>query len=126
MNRVQRKAFTRFLPDIGRQAKQRIKDRMRSWRLKSKSHTSLYLIATEVNAVIRGWMNYYGKFCLYSMKRIMEDFNFMLARWAKAKYKHFKKRPIYLALKWLGGIAKREPMFYHWILGEYHKNAKSY
>lgn len=126
MNRIRQKTFTRFLPDISQKAKKRIKDTMRSWKLKSKAHTPLDLIASEVNPVIRGWMNYYGKFCVYSMKRIMEDFNLMLSRWAKAKYKRFKKKSIYLALKWLGSIAKREPMFYHWNLGVYPKNTKCY
>jgi hypothetical protein len=51
----------------------------------------------------------------------MEDFNFMLARWAKAKYKGFKRKPIYLALKWLGRIAMRDSLFYHWRLGVYPK-----
>ncbi|NDV66510.1 group II intron reverse transcriptase/maturase [Bacteroides sp. 224] len=126
MNRVQRKAFTRFLPDISQKAKKYIKDTMRSWKLKSKSHTPLDLIASEVNPILRGWMNYYGKFCMYSIKRIMEDFNFMLARWAKAKYKRFKKKPMYLAFKWLGGIAKRALLFYHWKLGVYPKNVTCY
>lgn len=126
MNRAQRKAFTRFLPDISQKAKKRIKNTMRSWKLKSKSHTPLDLIVSEVNPVVRGWMNYYGKYCMHSMKGIMDDFNLMLSRWAKAKYKRFKRKPVYLALKWLGGIAKREPMFYHWKLGIYPKNVKCY
>lgn len=80
MNRAQRKAFTRFLPDISQKAK----------------------------------------------KRIMEDFNLMLSRWAKAKYKRLKKMPVYLSLKWLCSIVKREPMFYHWTLGVYPRNVKCY
>lgn len=124
MNRAQQKAFTRFLPDISQKAKKRMKDTMRAWKLKSKSHTPLDLIAQEVNPVLRGWMNYYGKFGLYSMKRTLEDFNFMLARWAKAKYKRFKKISIYVAYKWLGQIAVRESMFYHWWEGVYPKSGK--
>lgn len=63
---------------------------------------------------------------MHSMKGIMDDFNLMLSRWAKAKYKRFKRKPVYMALKWLGGIVKREPMFYHWKLGIYPKNVKCY
>jgi hypothetical protein len=41
----------------------------------------------------------------------MEDFNFMFAHWVKAKYKRFRKKPVYLAYKWLGRIAVLELMF---------------
>jgi hypothetical protein len=49
----------------------------------------------------------------------MEYFNNMLARWAKAKYKRFRRTSIRLASKWLGSIAVRDPMFYHWQQGVY-------
>ena len=111
MNRAQRKAFTRSLPDISQKAKKSIKNTMRSWNLKSKSHTPLDLIASAVNPVIRGWINYYGKYCMHSMKGITEDFNLMLSRWVKAKYKRFKRKPVYLALKWLGGLLKENRCF---------------
>ncbi len=124
MNRVQQKAFTRFLPEISQKAKKRMKDTMLSWKLKSKSHTPLDLIGQEVNPFLRGWMNYYGKFSLYSMKHIMEDFNFMLSRWAKAKYKRFKKKSIYVAYKCLGQISVRESMFYHWRKEVYPKSGQ--
>lgn len=35
---------------------------MRSWNLKSKSHTPLDCIAQMVNPILRGWANYYGKY----------------------------------------------------------------
>ena len=35
---------------------------MRSWNLKSKSHTPLDSIAQMVNPILRGWANYYGKY----------------------------------------------------------------
>ncbi|WZX36732.1 hypothetical protein KCV26_15825 [Petrimonas sulfuriphila] len=94
------------------------KDRKKTFTLKWVFYRGL--------TVVRGWMNYYGKYCMHSMKGIMDDFNLMLPRWAKAKYKRFKRKPVYLALKWLGCIAKREPMFYHWKLGIYPKNVKCY
>jgi RNA-directed DNA polymerase len=124
MNRAQRKSFTGFQPSISAKSTKRIKETMRSWKLKSKSHTPLSLIAQQVNPVLRGWMNYYGKYSLHSIKHIMEYFNGMLARWAKSKYKRFKRKSIVLAYKWLGSIAVRDPMFYHWQQGVYPQKRK--
>jgi len=126
MNRQSREAFTGYLPVVSQKSRKRIKDTMRSWKLKSKSHTPLDLIAKTVNPILRGWMNYYGKYSMDSIKKVMKDLNFMLARWAKAKYKRFRNKPLYLAYKWLGSIAIRCPMFYHWQLGVYPKNVKCY
>jgi RNA-directed DNA polymerase len=119
MNRTHRKAFTGYQPSISAKSTKRIKETMRSWKLKSKSHTPLSLIAQQVNPVLRGWMNCYGKYSHRSIKQIMEDFNNMLARWAKAKYKRFKRKSILLANKWLGSIAVHAPMFYHRQQGVY-------
>ena len=57
---------------------------------------------------------------------IMMELNVTLARWAKAKYKHFRRKPLTAAYKWLGEIACRSPMFYHWQLGIYPKNVTCY
>jgi len=122
MNKAQHKAFTRFLPAISNKSKKKIKDEIRSWNLRSKAHTPLDLIAKYTNPVIKGWMNYYGKFEPMEMKLVMMGLNVTLAQWAKAKYKHFRRKPWIVAYKWLGDIARRSPMFYHWQLGVYPKN----
>jgi RNA-directed DNA polymerase len=124
MNRSQRKTFTGFQPSISAKSTKRIKETMRSWKLKSKSHTPLSLIAQQVNPVLRGWMNCYGKYSHQGIKHIMEDFNGMLVRWAKAKYKRFRRKSISLACKWLGSLAARNPMFYHWQEGVYSQSEK--
>ena len=126
MNKAQHKAFTRFLPAISNKSKKKIKDEIRSWNLRSKSHTPLELIAESINPVIKGWINYYGKFEPLEMRKVMMELNVTLARWAKAKYKHFKRKSLTVAYRWLGEVACRSPMFYHWQLGIYPKNVMCY
>jgi len=106
-----------YLPVVSQKAKKKMKDTMRSWNLKAKGHTTLKMVAEEVNPIIRGWMNYYGRHARGSIRKVMEDFNLMLARWVKAKYKYFRRKPLYAAYKWLGAVAKRDPLFYHWRIG---------
>jgi hypothetical protein len=94
--------------------------------LRSKSHTPLELIAESINPVIKGWINYYGKFEPMEMRKVMMELNVTLVRWAKAKYMHFKRKSLKIAYRWLGEVACRSPMFYHWQLGIYPKNVTCY
>lgn len=65
---------------------------MRSWNLKSKSHTPLDCIAQMVNPILRGWANYYGKYGGKSFQKLLRYFDLLLAKWAKAKYKTFRQQ----------------------------------
>lgn len=78
-------------------------------------------LQTAIYPVIKGWINYYGKFEPMEMWKVLIELNVTLARWAKAKYKHFRRKPLTVAYKWLGVVACRSPMFYHWQLGIYPK-----
>lgn len=68
----------------------KIRATMRSWNLKSKSHTPLDCIAQMVKPILRGWANYYGKYGGKSFQKLLRYFDLLLAKWAKAKYKTFR------------------------------------
>ena len=70
-----------------------------------------------VNAVIQGWINYYGRFRRSELVRVFYDLNDYLARWAMRKYKRLH-RSWRRARRLLGQIARRDPgLFAHWQLG---------
>lgn len=117
IHKSSRKAFTGFQPRISMKATTKIRATMRSWNLKSKSHTPLDCIAQMVNPILRGWANYYGKYGGKSFQKLLRYFDLLLAKWAKAKYKTFRRKPMYVILKWLGNIAERDAIFYHWQIG---------
>lgn len=117
MEKRTHKVFTGFQPNISKKAKNRIKETMRSWNFKSKTQTPLDCIAQMVNPVLRGWINYYGKYGGKSFYGIFKYFDTLLARWAKSKYKKFRNKPLYVVCKWLGNIADRNPLFIHWQMG---------
>ena len=122
MNRKNHTKFTGFLPAVSQKSMKRIRDTMRSWNLKSQLQISLDLIAEKVNPILRGWLNYYGKYSVSVIKRVIDDFNYMLARWAKAKFKRFRTKTLYEVYKWLGSVARRNSMFHHWQLGVFPKS----
>ena len=110
--------FVGFNPAISDKAKQTIREKVRDWRLTSTMNTkSLEEVAELINPIVRGWVNYFGKFynseCLDTLKYL----NLVLARWAKRKFKRFHRNWM-AAFRWLGGIASRQQdLFFHWTLG---------
>lgn len=113
----QGQVFMGYLPAISRKSKKRIMEKVRDWRLTRWVHLKLSDIAVEINAEVRGWMNYYGKFYGSQLKAFLQCINLRLARWAERKYKRFRRKPKD-AYKWLVKVASKNPtLFYHWQYG---------
>jgi RNA-directed DNA polymerase len=82
-----------------------------------RSDKTLEDLSRMFNPIIRGWINYYGKYYKSELYPIFKMANRTLSRWATRKYKKLKRHKR-RATHWLGKIAKREPaMFAHWQLG---------
>jgi RNA-directed DNA polymerase len=109
--------FNGFSPAISKKAKKRIHEKMRGWNLNRRVQIKLSDIAVGINAEVRGWINYYGKFYSSLLKSFLQEINLKLARWAERKYKRFRRKPN-AAYKWLVKIASENPhLFYHWQYG---------
>lgn len=110
--------FVRFLPAISTQAATAIRQTIREWRLAAtRNNQSLEDLARLVNPVVRGWMNYYGRFYRSRGVQILRHLNEALAAWARRKYKRFRRRER-ASMHGLGRIAQRDPhLFVLWRLG---------
>lgn len=109
--------FVSFLPAISNKAKSRIRETIRGWRIHLITWTSLEKIAERVNPVLRGWNQYYGRFYKSEMYPVLRNVERYLVLWARRKYKKLARHG-HNALRYLGGICKREPgLFVHWELG---------
>ncbi len=106
-----------FLPAISKEATNRIKQEIRSWKIHLRSDKDITDLAKMFNAHVQGWVNYYGKYYKSAMYPFLRNIERYLIRWVMRKYKRFqghKQR----AKKWLGSVRKREPkLFVHWRLG---------
>ena len=110
-------SFLSFLPAVSNKAKTEMKQEVRAWRLQMQTSMSLKDLAQKYNAVIRGWINYYGRFYKTEMAGVFEHIDLALQRWAQKKYKHLARRNR-RTRTWLGEIAKRDPnLFAHWKMG---------
>ena len=48
-------------------------------------------MARELNPTIRGWVNYYGKFKRYKMRRFLYILDKKVAHWLRKRYKSRKQ-----------------------------------
>jgi group II intron reverse transcriptase/maturase len=112
------KFFVSFLPAISTSAATAIRQTIREWRMAStRNNQSLEDLARLVNPVVRGWMNYYGRFYRSRVVQVLRHLNEALAAWARWKYKRFWRRER-ASMHWLGRIARRDPhLFAQWELG---------
>jgi len=111
------KTFVNFSPAISKQAVNRIKKEIRSWKIHLRSDKNIDDLARMFNAQVQGWVNYYGRYYKSAMYPFLRNMEHFLTRWAMRKYKRLRghKRR---AKQWLGRVRKREPkLFVHWRLG---------
>jgi len=110
--------FISFLPAISTKAAKAIRQTIREWRMAStRNNQRLEDLARLTNPVVRGWMNYYGRFYRSKCVLVLRHLNEALAQWARRKFKRFNRRER-ASVRWLGCIAQRDPnLFVLWQLG---------
>jgi RNA-directed DNA polymerase len=111
------KFFINFTPGVSNKAAKAMRKTIRNWRIHLKPDKSIDDISRMFNPVIRGWINYYGRFYKSALYPVLRHMNRALIHWARRKYKNLsrhRRRAEY----WLGRVARREPqLFAHWQMG---------
>lgn len=106
---------TNFAPAASNEAGKRMRRTMRQWRLHLRSDKTLLDFSRMFNPVLRGWVNYYGKYHKSGLGLTFNRLNRTLVRWVMRKYKRFDNLHQRRATHWLGRIAKEQPnLFAHW------------
>jgi len=105
--------FVSFVPAISRKAAKAIVAEIRRWQIHRKSDKSLEDLSRMFNRVIRGWVNYYGRYYRSALAPVFCCLNRRLVRWAQRKYKRYRSQR--RATRWLRAIARQQPaLFAHW------------
>lgn len=106
--------FMSFSPAVSKAALKSMRDKTRQMGFSRRSDKSLEDIAKECNPILRGWMNYYGRYHHSSLHSVFRHFNKTLVTWATRKFKKLRRHKT-RAAKFLEGISKRQPeLFVHW------------
>jgi len=109
--------FVTFSPAVSDEALKSMSQTVRSWRLHLRSDKSLDELSGRFDPVLRGWVNYYGKYYKSALHPMLYRINLSLTRWATRKYKKLRGRRG-RATHWMGRIARQRPqLFAHWQAG---------
>ncbi|SBW17266.1 RNA-directed DNA polymerase [Candidatus Protofrankia californiensis] len=109
--------FVAFLPAVSKDAVTAMGATIRSWRLVRRSGATLDDLARDINLIVRGWINYYGRFYKSVLYPLLKRIDEHLVRWACHKYKHLRRHRR-RAWKRLAEISRSNPgLFAHWRFG---------
>lgn len=116
-NRRRNSLFVSFTPAVSSTALTTMRQKTRRSNFRNRTNLSLEDIARLHNPVLRGWMEYYGRYCPSAMYPVFRHFNKTLVAWAMRKYRRLKGHKTRASLL-MEGISQRQPhLFVHWRRG---------
>ena len=106
--------FRRIAPGAAKSAMKAMTRTIRSWRIHRSARGSLKEFAQRYNPVLRGWINYYGRYWYRNFGcQLWSVFQSRLVKWAMSKYRLSRRR----AERRLGRVRRSHPtLFAHWYL----------
>ena len=111
------KFFINFSPGVSNKSAKAMRDTFRSWKLPQRSDKAIEDLSRMFNPIIRGWLQYYGRYYRSALYPPMRDLDRDLALWAKRKYKKLRRHHR-RATHWIVRISRRSPaLFAHWQMG---------
>jgi Group II intron, maturase-specific domain. len=103
-----------FIASVSKKSGKSFRDKIKGMEIHKSTGCNLSIIAEKLNPIIRGWINYFGKYNASAMKYSLDCIDRRLVRWAMCKYKRFRRHRR-MAEKWLNEIKDRESeLFAHW------------
>lgn len=116
-NRKRNSMFVSFTPAVSATAIKSMRQTTRKLNYRNRTELSLADISRLHNPILRGWLEYYGRFYPSALYPVLRHFNKTLVAWAMRKYRQLKGHKTRASL-FLEGIAERHPhMFVHWQRG---------
>lgn len=111
------KYFINFSPAVSDKAGKTIRAEIRSWKLHLRSDKAIEDLSRMFNPIIRGWLQYYGRYYRSALYPLMRQLDRSLARWAYRKYKKLRGH-LRRATHWIARISRRDSkLFAHWQMG---------
>src|ERR1035437_1073434 len=88
------KMFTGFGPQVSASSLKSMRQKIRELKLRKRTQIRLADIAREINQILQGWLNYYGRYNPAAMYPMWRYVNATLVAWAMRKYKRYAGRKI--------------------------------
>jgi len=109
--------FCGFNPAVSPSALKTMRSTIRDLNIRRQTQLSLADIARTLNPLVRGWIEYYGRYAPSALSPILRYVNQTLVRWAMRKFKRFKAHKI-RASRFLQKLVRENmSLFVHWRIG---------
>jgi group II intron reverse transcriptase/maturase len=109
--------FCGFNPAVSPSAMKAMREAIRDLNLGHQTQRSLQDIAQQLNPLLRGWIEYYGRYAPSTLYPLLRCVNQTLLAWVMRKFKRFKGHRIQ-ASQFLQRLAmERVDLFVHWQIG---------
>jgi group II intron reverse transcriptase/maturase len=109
--------FCGFNPAVSVSALKAMRATIRELNIRRQTQRSLGDIAQRLNPLLRGWIEYYGRYAPSALAPILRYVNQTLLAWVRRKFKRFADHKI-RASKFLQTLARDEAhLFEHWRQG---------
>src|SRR5215218_114421 len=79
--------FWSFTPAVSQAALTAMRETIRKTNLRNRTQITLEDVANEINPLLRGWIEYYGRYCPSALYPVFRHVNRTLVAWAMRKYK---------------------------------------
>jgi RNA-directed DNA polymerase len=86
-----------FIASVSKKAEQTLKDKVKALEIHKRTGSTIDMIAEVLNPILRGWMNYFGKFNRSAMKRALDCVQGFLTRF-DMKDRQLPSVPLFHAL----------------------------
>jgi RNA-directed DNA polymerase len=109
--------FCGFNPAVSSSAMKAMRLAIRELKLNHQTQLSLQDIARQLNPLLRGWIEYYGRYAPSALYPLLRHVNRTLIAWAMRKFKRFKDHKV-RASQFLQRLAtEHRSLFVHWDIG---------
>src|SRR6516225_456656 len=109
--------FCSFLPGVSASALKSMRTAIRDLNLRRRTHVSMADIARQLNPLLRGWIEYYGRFTQAALGPILRYVNQTIEAWMMRKFKRFMGRKAKAGRVLERLSRERTGLFAHWKIG---------
>jgi RNA-directed DNA polymerase len=111
--------FCGYTPAVSPSALKAMRSAIRDLNIRRRTQVSLADIARQINPLLKGWIEYYGRYTPSALSPILRYVNQTLLAWAMRKYKRFKARKIRASQTLQRLVRDKASLFVHWRLGTF-------
>jgi RNA-directed DNA polymerase len=111
------KVFCSFLPAVSPSALNSMRSTIRALDIRRRTHVSLADIARQINPLLRGWIDYYGRYSRTALGPILRYVHQTIQAWLMRKFKRYMGHTT-KAGRLLERLSRERPgLFAHWKVG---------